>query len=419
MNLWNSSPFFENALTQFKNAGSIMNLDANIVERLSKPDRALIVDVPIRMDDGNIKAYTGFRVQYNDALGPSKGGMRYSPGVTLGDAAALAMLMTWKCALAGLPLGGAKGALCVDPTVLSRNELQRVTRRFTMELISMIGPNSDIPAPDLGTNEQIMAWMMDTYSQQVGVATPGVVTGKPITIGGSLFRHEATGRGVVYCIERAAENAGLALGDDVTFAIQGFGNVGAMAAKALVELGCRCVAVTTSRGGIFNSLGLPLDDLYECYKQNGSFLCYEEAEQITNEELMALKCDVLVLAAQAGQITGENAAKVQCRILAEGANGPVTMDADPVLDDKGVVVIPDILANAGGVITSYFEWVQDLQHLFWDAENIERRLRRILHKTFDETVELGRKYKVNMRTAALMKGIGKVAQAMLLRGLYP
>lgn len=418
MDIW-ESPFFENALKQFNNAGSLMNLDANIAERLAKPDRALVVDVPIRMDEGHVKAFTGFRVQYNDALGPSKGGIRYSPDVSLGDAAALAMLMTWKCALAGLPLGGAKGALCVDPAALSRNELQRATRRFTMELISMIGPNSDIPAPDLGTNEQIMAWMMDTYSQQVGVATPGVVTGKPITIGGSLFRHEATGRGVAYCIEQAAEGLGLELDEDITFAMQGFGNVGAIAAKALVQLGCRCVGVTTSKGGVYNSKGLILDDLYDCYKMNGSFLCYEEADQITNQELLALDCDILVLAAQANQITGENAANVRCRILAEGANGPVTMDADPILDDKGIVVIPDILANAGGVITSYFEWVQDSQHLFWDAEDIERRLRRILNRSFDEMVELSKKYNVNMRTAALMKGIGKVAQAMLLRGLYP
>jgi len=418
MDLWDS-PFFDNVLAQFRRTGEVMRLDRNIMERLSRPDRALIVDVPIRMDDGNVKSFTGFRVQYNDALGPSKGGIRYAPGVTLGDAAALAMLMTWKCALAGLPLGGAKGALCVDPKSLSRNELQRVTRRFAMELIGMLGPDRDIPAPDLGTNEQIMAWIMDTYSQQVGVATPGVVTGKPVTIGGSLFRHEATGRGVVYCVERAAREVGLDPGPEVRFAVQGFGNVGAIAAKALVELGCRCVAVSTSKGGVANAAGLPLDDLYECYRKNGSFLCYEEGEQISNEELLGLDCDILILAATAGQVTAENADAIRCRILAEGANGPVTLDADPILERNGVFVIPDILANAGGVITSYFEWVQDLQHLFWDVDEIKKRLRRMLIRTFDETLALARKYKVNMRTAALMKGIGRVAQAMLLRGLYP
>jgi len=418
MNLWDS-PFFENAISQFRKTADVMHLDPNIVERLSQPEKALIVNVPVRMDDNRVQSFTGFRVQYNDTLGPSKGGIRFAPGVTLGDAAALAMLMTWKCALAGLPLGGAKGALCIDPKILSRNELQRATRRFTMELVGMIGPEKDIPAPDLGTNEQIMAWMMDTYSQQVGAATPGVVTGKPVAIGGSLFRHEATGRGVVFCIERAAREIGFDLGNGATFAVQGFGNVGAIAAKALIQLGCKCVGVSTSQGGIHNRAGLPLDDLYECYKENGSFLCYEGGEQISNEDLLGLDCDILVLAATANQVDAGNAGKVRCRILAEGANGPVALDADPVLHENDVFVIPDILANAGGVITSYFEWVQDVQHFFWDYEEIERRLREMLNRTFDETSGLARKYKVTMRTAALMKGIGRVAQAMLLRGLYP
>ncbi len=413
------SPFFENALKQFLDVAEKINLDPNIAERLKSPERTLIVNVPVRMDNDVVNVFSGFRVQYNDALGPSKGGIRYHPAVTLGDTAALAMLMTWKNALVGLPLGGAKGALCVDPTRLSRSELQRATRRFTMELISMIGPDKDIPAPDLGVNEQVMAWMMDTYSQQVGAASPGVVTGKPIALGGSLYRHEATGRGVVFCIEQAAEKIGMTLDENTTFAIQGFGNVGSMAAKALAKLGCRFISVTTSRGGVYNSKGLKLDDLYRCYKEHGSFKCYKDGEQITNKELLALECDILVLAAQAGQITIDNAEHVKCKILAEGANGPVTMDADPVIIDRGIFLLPDILANAGGVIASYFEWVQDIQRLFWDAEEIERRLKKIMHRSFEQTVNLSKTQKVSMRTAALMRGIGKVAQAMLLRGLYP
>ena len=418
MELW-QGPFFENALEQFLGVAKKMDLDPNIAERLKNPERTLIVNVPIKMDNGVVVASTGFRVQYNDALGPSKGGIRYHPAVTLGDTAALAMLMTWKNALVGLPLGGAKGGLRVDPTQLSKSELQRSTRRFTMELISMIGPDKDIPAPDLGANEQVMAWIMDTYSQQVGVASPGVVTGKPIALGGSLYRHEATGRGVVFCIEQAAKKIGITLDKNTTFAVQGFGNVGAMAAKALANLDCRFVAVTTSRGGVYNSKGLPLNDLYRCYRDHGSFECYKDGDQLTNKELLALDCDILVLAAQAGQITSNNAEDVKCKILAEGANGPVTMDADSVINDRGIFLLPDILANAGGVIASYFELVQDTQRLFWDETEIESRLKNILHRSFEQTMELAESHKVSMRTAALMKGIGKVAQAMLLRGLYP
>jgi len=419
MELW-QSPFFDNALRQFLTAAEVMNLDPNITERLRQPARALVVSVPVRMDDGCVRAYQGFRVQHSDTLGPCKGGIRFHPDVSLGDAAALAMLMTWKCALMGLPLGGAKGGLRIDPTVLSRTELQRATRRFTIELINMIGPDRDIPAPDLGANEQVMAWIMDTYSKQVGATRPGVVTGKPITVGGSLFRHEATGRGVVFCVAKAAAESGIHVGEGTTFAIQGFGNVGAIAAKAMVEMGCRCIAVTTSRGGIVDRKGLSLDTLYACYRERGKLVPeVTGGDAITNDELLGLECDVLILAAQANQVTAENASKLRCRILAEGANGPVTNEADPILSEMGILVIPDILANAGGVTVSYFEWVQDLQHFFWDADEIEQRLKKILFQTFDETVALARKYKVGLRTAALMKGIGRVAQAMLLRGLYP
>ncbi len=419
MKLW-KSPFFDNALNQFLSTAEVMNLDPNIVERLRQPARALVVSVPVRMDDGGVRSYCGFRVQHSDTLGPCKGGIRYHPDVTLGDAAALAMLMTWKCALMGLPLGGAKGGLQVDPTMLSRAELQRATRRFTIELINMIGPDRDIPAPDLGVNEQVMAWIMDTYSKQVGATRPGVVTGKPITVGGSLYRHEATGRGVVFAVQKAAAVTGMSLGEGTTFALQGFGNVGAIAAKAMAELGCRCIAVTTSRGGVLDRNGFKLESLYACYKEHGCLTPeVTGGDSITNKDLLALDCDVLILAAQANQITGENASQVQCRILAEGANGPVTREADPVLVDKGIFVIPDILANAGGVTVSYFEWVQDLQHFFWDMDEIELRLKKMLSRTFDETLALARKYAVSLRTAALMKGIGRVAQAMLLRGLYP
>ena len=416
MKLWESA-FFDNALKQFLSAAEVMNLDPNIVERLRQPARALVVSVPVRMDDGRVKSYHGFRVQHSDTLGPCKGGIRYHPDVTLGDAAALAMLMTWKCALMGLPLGGAKGGLQVDPTMLSRAELQRATRRFTIELINMIGPDRDIPAPDLGVNEQVMAWIMDTYSKQVGATRPGVVTGKPITVGGSLYRHEATGRGVVFGVQKAAAVTGLSLGEGTTFAVQGFGNVGAIAAKAMVELGCRCIAVTTSRGGVLDRNGFKLESLYACYKEHG-WLTPEVTggDAVTNEDLLELDCDVLILAAQANQITGENAPRVKCRILAEGANGPVTGEADPVLLDKGIFVIPDILANAGGVTVSYFEWVQNRLGYKWTKERVERRSDRIMKSALDNVYKTSLRYKVTLRIAAYIVAIDKVAKAYSYRG---
>jgi glutamate dehydrogenase (NAD(P)+) len=411
------SPANELAVQQFDSAAAKLSLDTNVAGRLRRPERAMIVSVPTRMDDGRVHVFTGYRVQHNDVLGPFKGGVRYHPAVNLGEVSALAMWMTWKCSLVGLPLGGAKGGVACDPAELSRHELQGMTRRFTAEILNFIGPDVDIPAPDLGTSEQVMAWIMDTYSQHKGHAVPEVVTGKPVAIGGTLGRREATGRGVVYCIIEAAKYLGIDL-SKCTAAVQGFGNVGSVVVKELASLGVKIIGVSDRTGGFFDSRGLPVEKLIELADKSHSLERFPYGEKISNAELLELKCDILVPAALEMQITKENAHRLRCRILAEGANGPTTLEADAILREKEVFLIPDILANAGGVIVSYFEWVQDLQNLFWTEEEVNKKLREILVRAFHEVLNMSLKHKVDMRLAALMIGVDRVARAMLWRGLY-
>ncbi len=411
------TPTFRLAVAQFDQAAEAMGLDPNLRERLKLPQRSLVVSLPVRMDDGRVEVFTGYRVQHDSSRGPSKGGVRYHPDVNLGEVAALAMWMTWKCALAGLPYGGAKGGVAVAPKQLSSAELQRLTRRYAAEIFPLIGPDKDIPAPDVGTDAQIMAWMMDTYSQQVGYAVPGVVTGKPLSIGGSLGREEATGRGVVYVTHEVLRHLKLSL-DGASVAIQGFGNVGSHTARIMHEHGARIIAVSDVNGGIYSNKGL---DIMALLRRDPSQPLHESklGDAITNEELLQLDCTVLVPAALSEQITVKNANSLRCRILSEGANGPTTLEADRILADKGIFVIPDILANSGGVIVSYFEWVQDLQRFFWSATDIQNRLQEIITSAFQRTLHFSTERRVSMRMAALMSGIDQVAQAHLQRGLYP
>jgi glutamate dehydrogenase (NAD(P)+) len=411
---------FRLAVAQFDQAAERMNLDQNLRERLKLPERSLIVSIPVRMDNGTVKVFTGYRVQHDSSRGPSKGGIRYHPDVSLGEVAALAMWMTWKCALAGLPYGGAKGGVQVAPERLSRGELQRLTRRYAAEIFPLIGPDKDVPAPDVGTNAQVMAWIMDTYSQQVGFAVPGVVTGKPLSIGGSLGREEATGRGVVNVTLEAMKHLGLDIAK-ATVAVQGFGNVGSHTARIMREAGAKVIAVSDKSGGLCNPKGLDIPALLTRYQTDGHRPLHEVGvgERITNEELLALDCTVLVPAALSEQVTHKNADKVRCRILAEGANGPTTLEADQILTDKGVFIIPDILANSGGVIVSYFEWVQDVQRFTWKEKDIRERLHEVITTAFQRTFQFSTDRKVSMRMAALMSGIDKVAEAHLVRGLYP
>lgn len=410
---------FRLAVAQFDQAAEAMELDHNLRERLKLPQRSLIVSVPVRMDDGRVEVYTGYRVQHDSSRGPTKGGIRYHPNVNLGEVAALAMWMTWKCALTDLPYGGAKGGVAVDPKQLSRAELQRLTRRYAAEIFPLIGPEQDIPAPDIGTDAQVMAWIMDTYSQQVGYSIPGVVTGKPLSIGGSLGREEATGRGLAYVTIEALRHLKLDM-RNCTVAIQGFGNVGAHTARIMQECGALVIAVSDVNGGIHNPKGLDIPELLKRYQTDGQALRETKlGDWLSNDELLQLDCTVLVPAALSEQITERNAAKLRCRILAEGANGPTTLEADRILQDKGIFIIPDILANSGGVIVSYFEWVQDVQRFFWKATDIQDRLQDILTNAFHRTLQFSLSNKTSMRMAALMSGIDKVAQAHLHRGLYP
>ncbi|HWP56289.1 MAG TPA: Glu/Leu/Phe/Val dehydrogenase [Candidatus Acidoferrales bacterium] len=411
------SPASEMAVRQFDIAAEKLDLDRNVAGRLRRPERALIVSVPTRMDDGRVHVFTGYRVQHNDVLGPFKGGVRYHPEVNLGEVSALAMWMTWKCSLVGLPLGGAKGGVACDPAKLSRAELQNMTRRYTAEILNFIGPEVDVPAPDMGTNEQVMAWIMDTYSQHKGYAVPEIVTGKPIDIGGTLGRKEATGRGLVYTILEAARELNMNL-SGCTAAVQGFGNVGAVTARELAALGVKVIAVSDRSGGYFDPRGLPIAELEEYAGKHGTLEGVARGEPISNAELLELKCDILIPAAVGMQITEKNAGRLRCRILAEGANGPTTVEADRILTEKEVFVIPDILANAGGVIVSYFEWVQDLQNFFWTESEVNEKLRQILVRAFHQVVETSRREKVDMRLAALMIAIQRVARSMLWRGLY-
>jgi glutamate dehydrogenase (NAD(P)+) len=412
------NPTFRLAVAQFDEAAELMQLDPNLRERLKLPERSLVVSIPIRMDDGAVRVFSGYRVRHDSSRGPAKGGIRYHPEVNLGEVAALAMWMTWKCALAGLPYGGAKGGVRVAPEKLSKGELQRLTRRYAAEIFPFIGPDKDVPAPDVGTNAQVMAWIMDTYSQQVGFASPGVVTGKPLSIGGSLGREEATGRGVANVTLEALRHLGIRL-DGATVAVQGFGNVGSHTARIMHELGARVIGISDKTGGLVNRKGLDIPSMLKRYRAGQPLLGLGDGDKLTNEELLELDCTVLVPAALSEQITERNASRVKCRILAEGANGPTTLSADRILQDRGVFIIPDILANAGGVIVSYFEWVQDAQRFFWKEQDIRDRLQDIITGAFRRTLEFSQSRKATMRMAALMSGIEKVAEAHLARGLYP
>ncbi len=409
---------FLNAQRQLDFVAELMNLDAGIHERLRYPRKALIVSVPIKLDNGHTKVLAGYRVQHDQTLGPTKGGIRFHHEVNLGEVAALAMWMTWKCALLNLPYGGAKGGVCCFPEEMSANELERVARRYTTEILSIIGPEKDIPAPDMYTNEQTMAWIMDTYSNFVGYAVPGVVTGKPVNVGGSLGRHEATGRGVAFTVKKALEKLKINT-DHPTAAVQGFGNVGSVSAKYLYQMGCKIVAITDVQGGIYDPDGIDIPNLLAYAKERGTVVGFANSEKIENDELLGLDVDILVPAALANVITEANADAIKCKILAEGANGPVTPEADDILNRKGIFIIPGILANSGGVVVSYFEWVQGLQHLFWSEEEVVQKLNYLLDRAFEEVYSLHMEKNVDPRTAAMMIGVGRVAAAKMLRGLYP
>ena len=413
----NNNPF-EIAMQNFDTAADKLGLEENMRNRIKHPARAMIVSVPVRMDDGNIRRFEGYRVQHSTMRGPAKGGVRYHPQVNLDEVKALATWMTWKCAIVGIPFGGGKGGISCNPKEMSPAELERMTRRYIIEIMPIIGPEKDIPAPDVYTNSQTMAWMMDTFSMNIGYAVPGIVTGKPLEIGGSLGRESATGRGTVYTAESAAKYIGLDL-SKATCAVQGFGNAGSIAAKLISELGTKVIAVSDSQGGIFSSNGLDPDAVIKHKKETGSVLGFAGSEDITNEELLIIDCDVLIPAALENSITEKNAADVKAKIIAEAANGPTTPEADRILEEKNVFIIPDILANAGGVTVSYFEWVQNVQHLFWKEEEINERLKTIMDKAFASVMEYKEKYKVYMRIAANMLGINRVAAAAKVRGLYP
>ena len=413
------SPMYKEAVTQFQQVAEMMNLDDNVRERLAYPQRSLIVSVPYRSDEyQKVETLFGYRVQHVLALGPTKGGVRYAPDVNLGEVAALAMLMTWKCALVGLPFGGAKGGVCVDANSLSRQEKQRVTRRYTAEIINMIGPQKDIPAPDLGTDEQVMAWMMDTYSQNQGFTVPAVVTGKPPELGGSVARREVTGRGVISLLPAAAEQLGMAV-EDARVAVQGFGNVGRYAAVAATEIGCRVVGISDITGAIHNGAGIEVGRLARYVAERGGVEGFPGADPVPPDDLFALDAEVIIPAAVGGVIHKGNAERIGAKLILEGANNPVTLEADRILRDNGTLLVPDILANAGGVTVSYFEWVQDVQNYFWSEREIVERLRDIMIRAFEEVVDISRRRKVDLRTAALMKGIGRVERAKLVRGVYP
>ena len=412
------SALYDTALAQLDRVATRLQLESEIHERLRLPRRALVVSIPVRMDAGNTKVFPGYRVHHNTALGPTKGGLRYDLGVNLGETTALAMLMTWKCALMGLPYGGAKGGVRCNPRELSRRELEHLTRRYTAEIILLIGPDLDIPAPDLGTNEQVMAWMMDTYSMTQGKSVPGVVTGKPLIVGGSAGRREATGRGIAFTLYQAARRLGQELrGRKVV--VQGFGNVGSVAARLLWRDGAVIAGISDVKGGIWNPRGIDIRQLEAHLAEAGGVSGFPDSEPVTNAELLERPCDVLIPAAIGGQIREDNADRIQATIVAEGANAPTTPEADAILRDRGVTVIPDILANAGGVVVSYFEWVQGLQYYFWRESEIVSRLQEVMTRAFNRVWALGAKEGTDLRTAALMEGIRRVAEGFRVRGLYP
>ena len=412
------TPLFATAVAQFELALPYADISDAVAERLRYPERAVMLSVPVKMDDGRRVVFAGYRVQHSSVLGPTKGGIRYDPEVSLGECAALAVWMTWKCALLRLPYGGAKGGVRCNPRQMSPRELQGLTRRFTSELLPFIGPQEDIPAPDMATNEQTMAWMMDTYSMQVGHAVPEIVTGKPISVGGSVFRNEATGAGVVMVTARACERLGWKLAEQ-RCVVQGFGNVGGVAAHELAGRGATVVGISDVSGGIHDEAGLPVAEMSAYAREHGSLDGWDRGERITNEELLELDCDILVLAAREDQVTTANADRVRARLVVEGANGPTSLEADAILAERGIQILPDILTNAGGVTVSYFEWVQDLGRLFWDRDEIRDKLQEKLDDAFDRVWEISEERSITLRTAALVAGIREVASALDARGLYP
>lgn len=406
------------AYMQFREAVSHLNLEPGMADVLWRGSRSYVVEFPVRMDDGSVRVFSGYRVQHSTHRGPAKGGIRFHPKVDLDEIKALAALMTWKCAVMNIPFGGAKGGVQCDPRELSSAELERITRRFTWEIAPLIGPESDIPAPDVSTNAQTMAWIMDTYSILAGYTVPGVVTGKPVDMGGSLGREAATSQGCVYAIREAALHKGIDL-EGATVAVQGFGNVGWHAARLLSELGCRVVAVSDVDGGVYNQNGLVIPNVKAHSDATGSVVGAPETEDISNAELLELDVDILVPAAIEGQITKDNAPRIKAQIVAEGANGPTTPSADAILQDNGVFVIPDILANGGGVTVSYFEWVQNTQKLFWQEDDINSRLDAIMTRAFRDVLRISHHQKVSMRTAAYILAVDRVAVAARLRGIFP
>lgn len=406
---------YRNTMLTLESAGKLINLNRNVMERLKQPRRAIAVSIPVRMDDDRVKMFSGFRVQHNQTLGPFKGGIRYHPHVNVSEVAALAALMTFKNSLLNLPLGGAKGGVQVDPATLSKTELEALTRRFTSELSPFIGPDKDIPAPDVGTDSQIMAWMLDTYSMESGFAQTGVVTGKPIEIGGSQGRDSATGLGVVYIIEKALETEGRNI-SDATVAVQGFGKVGMHAAIEAYALGAKVTAVSDVSGGLYNGKGINIVELVRYVKENKFIKGFPDAEPMTNDELLELDADVLAPCALDGVINEDNVGRIKAKIIVEGANGPTTSAASEELHKRGHMVVPDILANGGGVVVSYFEWVQDIVWLFWTEEEVRNKLREIMYRSFDNVWNFAKTHNQDMRTSAMATSLARLEKAMKLRG---
>ncbi len=406
------------AVAQFDRAARILKLDPGLAESLKMSKRELTVNFPVKMDNGDIKTFTGYRIHHNTARGPTKGGIRYAPHVSLDEVRALAMWMTWKCAIVNIPYGGAKGGVVCDPKLLSLRELEGLTRRFTTEITPFISPEGDIPAPDMGTNPQIMAWMMDTYSMHRGYSVPAIVTGKPLNLDGSAGRLEATGRGVMFTVREALKTLGWPF-DGARVAVQGFGNVGSNAALSAHELGCKVVAVSDISGGIYNPNGIDVPRLRGYIREHGDMDGFDGSDRVSNTELLNLDCDVLIPAAMENQLTKATAGSVRARMVAEGANGPTTPEGDAILHEKGIVVIPDVLCNAGGVVVSYFEWVQSLQQLFWDEGEVTGRLEKIMIRSFHDVHDRASSLNIDLRTAAQVLGIGRVAEATATRGLYP
>lgn len=410
---------FDYAVEQFNIAADVVGLDDDMRRVLSTCKRELTVNFPVEMDDGSVQVFTGHRVQHNIGAGPSKGGIRYHQDVTVEEVKALAMWMTWKCAVVGLPYGGGKGGVRVNPKMLSQNELQNLTRRYTSEISIMIGPHSDIPAPDVNTNPQVMAWIMDTYGMhQGGVVEPAVVTGKPILLGGSAGRFEATGRGCVYAIAEATKKYDMEF-HNTRVVVQGFGNAGATVARIMHDEGCRIIAVSDSRGGTYNPNGLDIHAVDDHKRHNDTVASFPDGEPISNADLLELDCDVLVPAALEGQIRSDNAPRIKARLVAEAANGPTTPEADRILHDNGVIILPDIYANAGGVTVSYFEWVQGLQSFVWTEDEVNSRLHKVMADAFEAVHAVSRQYQVPMRTAAMVRSIQRVAEFARVRGIYP